>query len=748
MDGKEELRDTALLLSEPSVALALESLENFAYRNPKIHLGERLASLREEYDLMVDFWRRGFDDASRAHINESLRARLHTLAIDAAVRYANLHNPYLTFLCRRGTDGTVDANFTDMLRLHLEKFVTDLALLELEQPHVAAERRKTLHETHQKLMADAFDALVVSCAWTEGVADALRDIALSPTIDPSDQQMLVSATTMACLDTFDPAKWRMLYEVYRGAQADENVRQRALVGWAFTADGLLDGFGQGMAERVKADLQADEAMASELVELQMQLVYCMQADADNRTINDEIMPELVDYAKRHQYPGEQTEDDVLRDIIDPEASEREMERVEQGYRRMMGMQKEGSDIYFSGFAQMKRFPFFSVLSNWFVPFSFDHPGIASLMEGTAGDMVRKMRVMFPFCNSDWYSFAIACHRSFEHIPEALRERVAETQLPKTSPCQSGQFATPAHIRRGYLQDLYRFFRLFPSRESFVSPFSDTDFMGSDHFLASQLYDGTPVRSAAHSMDLASFFAKRKCMAAAVKVLEAADGEIAERYEYHILRGAIATKGNGMPYPNGTASESYAAALRLKAGDRKARAGLARAYFTEGRVDDAAKVYGTLVDDYPDAFGYTLSYVISLVAAGRFKDALPILFKATYEHPDNLAMKRVLVRALLGSGDAAQALKYAEPLAALDAESGGDHEDRLLLGIALWQVRRKAEAAREISAYLRTIMPSATTAEMRVLFSERVVGSEISQLKVKEMDPLEIDLMKNEVAAQY
>lgn len=35
---------------------------------------------------------------------------------------------------------------------------------------------------------------------------------------------------------------------------------------------------------------------------------------------------------------------------------------------MMDMREKGVDIYFSGFSQMKRFPFFSSLVNWFVPF--------------------------------------------------------------------------------------------------------------------------------------------------------------------------------------------------------------------------------------------------------------------------------------------------------------------------------------------------------------------------------------------
>ena len=63
----------------------------------------------------------------------------------------------------------------------------------------------------------------------------------------------------------------------------------------------------------------------------------------------------------------------MEDILHPGASEERMEKLEATYRRMMDMQKQGADIYFGGFSQMKRFPFFYDISNWLVPFYIQHP---------------------------------------------------------------------------------------------------------------------------------------------------------------------------------------------------------------------------------------------------------------------------------------------------------------------------------------------------------------------------------------
>lgn len=57
-----------------------------------------------------------------------------------------------------------------------------------------------------------------------------------------------------------------------------------------------------------------------------------------------------------------------------------MERAEESMQRMMEMQKQGADIYFGGFSQMKRFPFFSSVSNWFVPFSKQNPDMEEALD--------------------------------------------------------------------------------------------------------------------------------------------------------------------------------------------------------------------------------------------------------------------------------------------------------------------------------------------------------------------------------
>ena len=135
----------------------------------------------------------------------------------------------------------------------------------------------------------------------------------------------------------------------------------------------------------------------------MQMFYCMDTDRDNETIQREIIPTLMknNNFRITRFGIEEKEDDPMDDILHPDAADKAMEELENGIQRMMNMQKAGSDIYFGGFSQMKRFSFFYSISNWFVPFSVEHPELQHVMEKMKG--TRFLEILLengPFCDSD------------------------------------------------------------------------------------------------------------------------------------------------------------------------------------------------------------------------------------------------------------------------------------------------------------------------------------------------------------
>lgn len=320
-----------------------------------------------------------------------------------------------------------------------------------------------------------------------------RSLLISPTVDSNDQQLLVSAVTLSLLNQYDIVKFRVLVNVYRRSQ-EVAVQQRALVGWALSLKESVREIYPEQEELVTS-LLSSKTVCEELTELQMQLVYCLNAEKDTNTIQQEIMPDLIknNNLKIGPFSIEEREDDPMEDILHPEASEQRMEKMESTFGRMMDMQKQGSDIYFGGFSQMKRFPFFYDISNWFVPFYLQHPDIKHFVDRMKGNMfVERLTKMGPFCNSDKYSFIIAFQQVLEHIPESLR-KMMERGEATMGEVPVDELNTTAFIRRAYLMDLYRFYRLYPSRNEFVNPFNTTSVdLGACEFFSLWLFKGSPL----------------------------------------------------------------------------------------------------------------------------------------------------------------------------------------------------------------------------------------------------------------
>jgi hypothetical protein len=152
---------------------------------------------------------------------------------------------------------------------------------------------------------------------------------------------------------------------------------------------------------------------------------------------------------------------------------RPLKTWKRGFSRFSDMEKQGSDIYFGGFSQMKRFPFFYTLSNWFVPFYLGHPALESVRKKLGEN--KFLQILFnsgPFCDSDKYSFALAMGSIIDKIPDSVKEMLNSGEAVLGPVASNIDKESTTFLRRSYLQDLYRFFRLYPYRQDFRNPFEN------------------------------------------------------------------------------------------------------------------------------------------------------------------------------------------------------------------------------------------------------------------------------------
>ena len=656
---------------------AIGMLENHLLMNSGQAGMEQLLSLKNDYSLMAEYWCKGFADEKRQELYDQLLQRLYVITTNVAIHDRMRNSSFLLSSYSRPRKARKDWSLSSIRQL-LENYVSDMAMLSLESEQVREQKKDELCQAHQQAMSDLFDYILTSRLWNDSLADAFEEILLSPTIDVTDQQLIVSAIMLSCMNAFCISKLRILVRVYLKA-IDEPLRQRALVGWAFCLDDMMTDVFPAQRDLVDELLQ-DERTCTELTELQMQMLFCMDVEEDQRTIQNEIIPELMrgNNLAFGRMGLEEVEEDPLEDILHPDAAEKNMERMEESMRRMMDMQKKGADIYFAGFSQMKRFSFFSDVSNWFVPFYKEHPGVSHIWKKAKPQrLLHTIMKLGAFCDSDKYSFTLAFDQVLNRLPKQMLELIEKGEavpMPVGGEVTLEEQRKPAFIRRLYLQNLYRFFRLFPHRSDFADPFDSQRCV----FFSNGLFHGTVLET--RMIEVASFLNKRHLTANAINVLE---NMSPEHYDlnYHLLWGSISMrKAAKSPFHASEAMDFYQAALDIDPSNRRALMGYARACFAMQEYQKAYDTYEKLLAQQPDHAGAQLNAAACLTSLGRYEEALKPLYKLNYLSPDDEAVMRVLAWTLALCRKGEQAVKFYDRLL---SASQPQPSDLLNYGYCLW-----------------------------------------------------------------
>ncbi len=311
------------LLDSMALSKAMDVLESFSAAHPELAIEARLRTIRSDYSLMFDYWSKGYKDEQLERVYRNMLMDMYRLTADVYIMYAISHSSYLSSIYNRVRSAGRDWALASVCA-ELEGFVSDVAVLELEPEHTKADKKAILYARHQQYMNDLFDYMWTSPQWTESMAESVARLLLSPTVDTVDQQLIVSAVMLGCMNIFDINKFRVLITVYRQA-TDEHLRQRSLIGWVLSLAG--GNHSASSEERIMINsLLNNVSVRKELVELQIQLLYCVSAESDNRTIQKEIMPELLKHGGLNITPNgiEERDGTTLEDIINPEEAERNM----------------------------------------------------------------------------------------------------------------------------------------------------------------------------------------------------------------------------------------------------------------------------------------------------------------------------------------------------------------------------------------------------------------------------------------
>ena len=685
MNVDEILSSAINNLMDKRLDVAIELLEQLYVQRPTLIGHSELEAVKNDYQLMVDYMERGFTDDKRASLYLSLLQRLYRVAADLEISW-RCKNVIVYVDAFRISDHLNTSH--DFIRSVLESFVSDVAMLSLLPEAERTEKAKDLYDRHQVFINRLFNTLWTSCQWSDDDCAFYTGLMLSPMVDVVDQQLLVSAVTLGAMNQFDINKFKALTTVYQQS-TDERVRQRALVGWVLSVFEGMDIFPE--QDEIIRKLSENKDTIRELYTLQIQFFYSQDTEKDNEKLQRDIMPYLVEGSNITigRLGIVEKEEDSLENILNQDAEDKRMEQMEEKVRKMMEMQKQGSDIYFGGFRQMKRFPFFNDLANWFTPFYIDHPALRTTIERIGQpNILETITNQGNFCESDKYSLAFAMESIINQIPGNIKEMMGSegvfdpmgTTLDKSN---------PTYICRAYIQDLYRFFRLYRSSNELINPFIDnhkSSFVADTFFFVYKSFIGTGLDE--YKMRLALYLYKHKNMDKLVELMSTFHVEDAN---YNILMGYI-NLYFGKP---DVAYQIFNMVLQEDTENQWALKGMARAAMDCEDYDTAEHTYSQLLRLEPDNINYAVKRCVTLLKTERYAEAREELFRLDYQYPDNMNVKRVFAWTMLLDKSLDKASQLYDRILA-DAPMA---EDYLNSGYCWWAKGNIGQAKNSFQAWI-------------------------------------------------
>ena len=616
--------NTIYLIENGQMVEAINALSMVAAKYPNENFAERLEMLRTEFQMLRDYFVRGVNDPKRGEIFRGIKGKLTNLDYDIQVcdtlREMPLVKAWMPYV--KQMDSSVEA------------------LLEANPEYAFYEVLTSYHWRNENI--------------DDWVSHFTGDVKLT-----SQHYILIGALTLSTLQHFSKQKALCLARIYkglsdkiRGAKDEgqvsmyEDMRQRAFVGCVLALSMDRDSIYNKKRDEVLKELFDSEDAVKGLIELQMQMIKCTQADVDATKINETIMPEIL-----KNQPFIVTRNGIVeKEEENSEESEEKIDAMEQNIMKVQKMQRQGSDIFFGGFKQMKRYPFFNKVSNWFTPFDIKHPDLTQVAEKLKGSrFLERVLEMGPFCNSDKYSFVFALADVIGDFSDKMRELMEEGDLgPIGMHKDISEVYEPTYIRRQYLQDLFRFFSIHPLGKTLNDPFKDAE--DFEAWLISLSFVDTP-----HMMEMGRYLIKKRYLRALEDLINCYPDQDDAELDY--LSGELLM--NDGVY--GEAVDYYNSYLQEHPNHQPSMRGMAKAYYSRGAYGKAAFYYDALRTLQPDRISYALNYCMAMVKDGRASEVLNELYRLNFENPDNHAVSNTLGWALLYAEKPDKALAVYEKI---------------------------------------------------------------------------------------
>jgi tetratricopeptide (TPR) repeat protein len=589
---------------------------------------ERKANLENTYKMMLQYAVDGVQDPESHLIYKKLITSVYALADEvkealllrdavsyeySQIRYyAAAHPPRLQLVFSELRDVQVNMSLAQSL-----------------EGEEAEAKFKEFRKRYETIQAALFNKIWLTQEFSGDDFEVIREAMNNDKMLVADKCLLVSALMLNLLRIFDERKILLLLDFY--GHKEEWIRQRALIGIMLAMYLYNNRLTLYPAVRNRLVLLADDDNFRKNVQFViLQFIRTRQTEGIVRKMREEILPEMLKLSPLLK----QKVDFDVNSVEDLEEKNPdwynviENSKVGDKLKEISELQEEGADVMMGTFAALKNFQFFNTTSNWFLPFDAENSAIKDTVQSKEETFLSLLLKSPYMCNSDKYSFCLMLAQvpdnqrknmtsSFKMQSEQLDEIVKDEDLLKVS-------AKKERVSNQYLQDLYRFFKLFAYRTHFLDIFLlPLDFQNT-WFYKNLYFEDSDLREIAEYYFLKSHY--KEALSIFLHLIEN-ESDNAELYQKAGYCNQCMGKLDA-------ALEKYLIAETILTDNKWTVKRLALCYRLQRNYEKALEYYRRFALLEPNNVATQMNIGQCLLEMKNYQEALQIFFKIEVTSPEN------------------------------------------------------------------------------------------------------------------
>lgn len=648
--------DIDRLLDSGRINDALDLIDNAASSLGAIaEIRSATARLRESYRLMTHYALQGLPDPARPQLFAELCGSVRSLADDLHRRSRIADAPTLYFNTLRFQLSSRDLTEAALIGEY-HRVNRRLQMAVLTEDVEKAGRELTVRA--ESLEKDIFNFIWTTSPLSVDDAAAIGNVMADPSLPRHFKLLCIGAVMMGELEYHDERRLRLLMDAYTVDDAEISVR--ALCSLLIVMSMRRDRpFSPSLSRRFDS-LREDPRWRSDVRMAFMQFIRARDTERIGRKLTDEVIPEMMKLRPEIEKLG--------RKPLDPEAMEENPEWAElldksgisDKLKELQEIQEDGGDVMMVTFSKLKTFPFFNDISNWFLPFHSSHSSIAGSGDTSVRLLGEIMDAAPMFCDGDKFSIIL----SLSQVPASQREMMASQLKAHSAQMAAMSFGDlpqagkdRERIAGRYVQDIYRFFRLFRRKGEFCDPFAVASSLNLVTLpQLSEVFDDADTLRL-----VGEFYFRHGHYADAFDLFDRLSFKMPPSAELFQKMGYCMQMTGNLA----EAIRYYEQSELLNSQSEWTVKRLAFCHRQNGDWEKALSYYIRVASARPDDSALALNMGRCHMLCGRYEEALKFFYKVEFLAGESDRSSRPIVRCSLLSGDLERARRYSAMILSRD-----------------------------------------------------------------------------------